>query len=75
MSTDTASPPPGATLYWIDQDGRPCETKDAYLWCWEGGPEWRHVSQHPLPDVAARPRRKGRHAGRGRQVVGGLTGE
>jgi hypothetical protein len=49
VSAGTPTPPPGARLFFSDADGRPCKAEDAYLWCWEGGPEWYYTYKNPPP--------------------------
>jgi hypothetical protein len=57
----TVTPPPGARLFFSDADGRPCKPEDAYLWCWDGAPEWLHAHKHTPPHcgLSLRPGRRG----------------
>jgi hypothetical protein len=43
------TPPPGARLYFKDEQGRACCRAEAEAWCWEGGPAWYNAADHPLP--------------------------
>jgi hypothetical protein len=54
---ECASPPPGARLYFGDEDGRPCAPEDAHHWTWEGAPQWLYAARHPPPphELALRP--------------------
>jgi hypothetical protein len=52
-------PPPGARLYFGDIHGRPCTAADkADHWCWEGGPTWYKVAEHPVPTGVLAPQRE-----------------
>lgn len=49
-----SDPPPrmprGAKLFFQDDAGRPVEkSRSAHWWCWEKGPCWLDVRNHPIP--------------------------
>jgi hypothetical protein len=37
---------PGVRLFFSDDDGRPCKAEDAFMWCWEGAPQWCFTVEH-----------------------------
>ncbi len=47
-----ATPPAGARLYFADDAGRPCSPAAAFMWCWEGGGQWFHARDYPVPGAA-----------------------
>jgi hypothetical protein len=50
-SPEGIRPPPGAKLYFEDEQGRNCNQNrsSAVRWTWEGGPAWLDVEEYPPP--------------------------
>jgi hypothetical protein len=43
------TPPRGATLYYQNDKGQPCQAEHAYMWTWAGGPTWYYSRDYPPP--------------------------
>jgi hypothetical protein len=63
-------PPRGGRLFFQDDHGRPCEGKDATLWCWAGATCWYRVAEHSVPLFKGEVRAAD---GRADPVVGAAT--
>jgi hypothetical protein len=41
--------PPGARLFFADEACRPCQPAEAYIWTYEGAPQWYYAKRQPPP--------------------------
>jgi hypothetical protein len=54
MARGNAWPPPEAELFFADEDLRPCQPEEAYLWTWSGAAGWLRAACTPVPALKKR---------------------